>query len=169
MPTPHPSTSLRGRAPYELVIHELARHDSLPADQQFRDQRDYRFLRRAEGLYFEDLAAWDPRKGRNGTLMDVAGITCYLAGGDWYVEVTTEGPVIAGELIDPSTIDPVAMCLLYAEPEDDPQDVFTDTGHQVIEADKRALRLLQLDTSAPFNLEQEDLGKLIAMCDALFS
>ncbi|WP_188186972.1 hypothetical protein [Nonomuraea sp. SYSU D8015] len=169
MPTPHPAVGLRGRGLYELVIHELGRNDSLPADQQFWDQRDYRFLRRTGGLYFEDLAAWDPSKGRNGTLMDFAGVACDLAGGRWYIEVTAEGPVIAGKLIDPSMIDPVAMCLLYAEPEDDPKDVFIDEGHRVIEADKRALRLLQLDTSAPFDLEDEDLGELNAMCDALYS
>ncbi|WP_431921342.1 hypothetical protein [Nonomuraea jabiensis] len=169
MPTPDSSASLRGRDLYELVIQELGRNDSLPADQQFWNQSDYRMLRRTGDLFFEDLAAWDPSKGRNGALMDFAGIACDLAGGRWFIDVTANGPVIAGKLIDPSTIDPVAMCLLYAEPEDDPADVFIDGGHRVIEAEKRALRLLQLDTSAPFNLEDEDLGELNAMCDSLYS
>jgi hypothetical protein len=169
MSTPDPSASLCGRELYKLVIHELGRNDGLPADQQFWNQSDYRMLRRTGDLFFEDLAAWNPSKGRNGALMDFAGIACDLVGGRWFIEVTTDGPVIAGKLIDPSTIDPVAMCLLYAEPDDDPAHVFIDGSYQVIEAEKRARRLLQLDTTAPFNLEDEDLGELNAMCDSLYS
>ncbi|MEV4116153.1 hypothetical protein [Nonomuraea sp. NPDC049695] len=78
-----------------------------------------------------------------------------------------DGPVIAGELVDLAQLSPEGMCVLYAEPDDDPAHVFPDDDQLVIEAEHRARRLLQLDTSRPFLLG-EDLKELTALGHRLY-
>ncbi|MEU1883506.1 hypothetical protein ABZ470_39885 [Streptosporangium sp. NPDC020072] len=82
--------------------------------------------------------------------MCFAGTACDLTGGQWLVQITSQGPTVAGQLVDPNTIDLDGDDLEYllAEPDDPEDHLRTAHGHQVISVEARAARLLDLGPDA---------------------
>ncbi len=137
------TTTLRGQDLYERALEELA------ADQRFWNQGAWRLP--------AEPGKWnDPSLGRCGTLMCFAGTVCDIAGGKWLVNITKNGPTIAGLPADPDLIGGIDLEFLHAEEDDDEAHIYQVRGHAVVNVEYRAARLLDLrgDVS-PFYMRQD--------------
>ncbi|MEV4806816.1 hypothetical protein AB0K18_43050 [Nonomuraea sp. NPDC049421] len=167
MSTTLPAAALRGRDLYDRVLQELDREQTLGYDHKFWNQNSWRSLHPSQFSHY-DQRAWNPGRGRNGTMMCFGALACDLAGGRWLVDVTDSGPTVNGKQLDLLHFRWADLELLHAEPDDHPSHITTLYDHRVIDVEYRAHRLLQVKHLTPF-YERRDLDLLRAKRDEIYS
>jgi hypothetical protein len=161
------TAALRGRDLYDRVLQELDRERALGYDHKFWDQETWRKLHPTQFSHY-DLRAWNPGRGRGGTMMCFGALACDLAAGRWLISVTKQGPAIDGKPVSIDAFTLAHLNMMHAEPDDDPGHVITlYDHHKVIDVEHRARRLLQLKKITPFYMNQ-DLDRMRTLRDEIY-